>query len=79
MGVTVEFLIDRCVAQAEIRAQVDDPQAAVEQSAGDFRSHAVREGEEGRLRAGCGDGVWIGFDEGEIGARGLAEARKHVA
>ena len=79
MRVTVEFLIDRRVAQAEIRAQVDHLQAALQQGAGDFRRHAVRQREKRRLRSGRRDRVRIRLDERQLRTRCLAKSRKHRA
>lgn len=67
VGVVVEFLVGGRVIEAEIGAQVDDAETAVEQGGGVFVGDAVGEGEEGGIGSSGGDGIGVGGDEGEAG------------
>ena len=77
MRVLIEFLINRRITQAEIRAEVDDFQPAVQQGAGNLRSDAMRQCKEGDPGTGSRNGVRIRLDEGQLPARCLGESREN--
>ncbi len=63
----VELLIDRGIMDAEVGTQVDHFHAPRQQSGGNLRCDAVRQGEKGHLRSRGGDRIGIGRDEGQLG------------
>jgi hypothetical protein len=69
--------IDRRIPQPKIRAEIDDAQATIQESAGDFRRDAVGQmpGTRPRFRCGGGNGIGIRFHEGEIRPLGYGHWR----
>ena len=69
MVVGVKVLIDRCALDAEIRAQVNDLAAELEQRHGEFRGNAVRQRQEHDLRL-FGQQFGLGLAKAQRVARG---------
>ncbi len=74
----VKFLVNRGALEPEIRAQINDLAALLQQRNGEFRRDAVRQREKNDLRLfGEQGGVGLGEAEG-FGARMMGEFRENL-
>ena len=77
MRVAVKLLINRRIAQPEVRAEIDDPQPSLQQCPRNFRRNSMRQGKKRNRRPSRGDGIWIRLDKRELRSLSLAETWEH--